>query len=415
MRYSILDGFRGFFLVFMAVVHVNEIFGVTLGKLNHHYAGWVEDAQGFVFLSGLVVGLHYGKLLIKRSYRDMSQAIWRRVRTIYSHQLGLIMIFSAAAASLALLDPGAHPTALAPYSSGDPVFLLSSVLLVDASMHMGILPMYIYFMIFSPPVLLAFHRGLALPVAFLCILIWFVAQVGLIDVVQHGVESGLAAAGYTTELGIFFNVFGWQIIFFAGLFLGHRVAIGRLDLSPLREATHFYAFLVALGAIVFFAIFDRVVFWSLISDEYSRSVLTANQRQNFSLVYFVNFAAVLYAVTWIVVAGPECGVRWLSTVARRVRWLFTRQFLVFLGQHSLHVFSFHILLVYLLACIFDGEPVSEAFGSLILITSVASLYLPAIGHAWLQRRSAASTGASRRLARVTNAESEVGPPLPSPR
>ncbi|MEO1294186.1 MAG: OpgC domain-containing protein, partial [Pseudomonadota bacterium] len=55
MRLPIIDGFRGFFLLFMMVIHTNDEVNSIIGKLNHHYFGWVENAQGFTFISGLVV------------------------------------------------------------------------------------------------------------------------------------------------------------------------------------------------------------------------------------------------------------------------------------------------------------------------------------------------------------------------
>lgn len=60
-RLTVIDGFRGFFLLFMGVFHFNTVLDTVLGKVNHHNVGWVEDAQGFVFISGLVVGLVYGR------------------------------------------------------------------------------------------------------------------------------------------------------------------------------------------------------------------------------------------------------------------------------------------------------------------------------------------------------------------
>ena len=37
--YEVLDGFRGFFLLFMMIIYADEIVDTILGKLNHHYFG----------------------------------------------------------------------------------------------------------------------------------------------------------------------------------------------------------------------------------------------------------------------------------------------------------------------------------------------------------------------------------------
>lgn len=66
MRITPIDGLRGFFLATMMLVHLAPWMESTLGHYTLHQLGWVEDAQGFVFLSGLVIGLVYGGLLLRR-------------------------------------------------------------------------------------------------------------------------------------------------------------------------------------------------------------------------------------------------------------------------------------------------------------------------------------------------------------
>lgn len=385
MRYRILDGFRGFFLIFMAVVHINSLTDVYIGKINHHYLGWVEDAQGFIFISGLVVGLHYGKIMVLRSYNDMSTAIWHRIRTIYSHQIGLIGIFFVSAILLAAI--GLHPRVLQPYTGeGGATFLFTSMFLVSGSMHMGILPMYIYFMALSPLLMKLFHLGYALPVAILSVWAWFVAQTGLMDVAETFIENTAAGAGYEVSLGIFFNVLGWQVIFYGGLYGGYMYVSGNFNLSFLKNSTFELPFFICVSMLVFFAIFDRLVFWELISDSYSYRFLQSNERGDFSLIYLINFVVMLYVIAWMIVAGPKCGIRAVECICKFAVWVFTRGFLVFLGRHSLHVFSFHLLLVYTMYAVLGGKVMSEMRGSIVLVMGVASIYLAAFGHAWLQRR-----------------------------
>jgi hypothetical protein len=74
-----------------------------------------------------------------------------------------------------------------------------------------------------------------------------------------------------------------------------------------------------------------------------------------------------------------------------VRWLFTRPFLTVLGQHSLHVFTFHILVYYVLATLMPLVELSSVGRAAVLVASVSSLYLAAFGHQWLQNREAERT------------------------
>ena len=66
-RVPLLDGLRGYFLVFMLLTH---LFGgaYALVRVNHAELGFVQDAQGFVFLSGLLVGALYGRRMERHGF-----------------------------------------------------------------------------------------------------------------------------------------------------------------------------------------------------------------------------------------------------------------------------------------------------------------------------------------------------------
>jgi hypothetical protein len=391
MRYPIIDGFRGFFLIFMMVIHLNIELDTLLGRLNHHYLGWVEDAQGFVFISGFVVGLVYGGLLLRRSANVMRDAIWARIRTIWGHQAALVLLFLLGAFVLSAL--GIAASVLRPYQSDPVAFTTASLLLVSGSKHMGILPMYIWFMAITPLVLRLFVSGHSASVLVSSVLCWMFAQTGLLDQVTQQVQKALAAGGYPIKIGIFFNIFGWQVLFFGGLWLGFRTAQGRLDLSFLKDRSWTAAAVVAMVGVVAFALLDRLIYWQLISDEFSRRFLLTASRQDFSPVHLINFGLDLFLMTWLLVAGRESGVWVFSWMSGIVRWIFTRPALVFLGQHSLHVFSFHLAVVYAIAVIFDGSPPGEVTGTIVLLLATLSLWLPAYLHARTQAAQRARSAA----------------------
>ncbi len=387
MRLNILDGFRGVFLVFMVVVHLNEVFDVTLGKLNHHYFGWVEDAQGFVFISGLVVGLVYGRILIGRGFDLMRQAVYRRARTIYSHQAALILLF----ATIALLwRSGSEPGVLTHYAEAPFAFVTASLALVSGSMHLGILPMYIWFMLATPLVLRAFAKGRAAVVFAVMAGLWLFAQTGLTDVLLAQGEDVLRQLGSPIPLGIFFDVTAWQIVFFSGLFAGWLLANDRLDLSLLKTNTARRVAGVALVVTLFLGVYDRIIFDDWISADFSSAILATIDRGAFSPIYLVAFAADLYLVVWLMVAGSENSFGIVRLMATTLRQVVTWKPLVFLGQHSLHVFTWHILIAYAASIAIEKGEVSELEGSILLLAGVASLLIPASFHAWLQRRERAA-------------------------
>jgi hypothetical protein len=385
VRLSIVDGFRGFFLLFMGVAHFNSELETTLGKFNHHHLGWVEDAQGFVFISGLIVGLVYGRKFLKTStLREAFAPVIARCKTIYLHQAGLILILLAAAL---LLGPYA-PTQLLPYQETPASFTLTSLLLVSASMHMGILPMYIAFLLLTPLAFRMLQRDWVFPFALLVLLGWTFAQTGLSEELRDRLVAALAARGVTVELGIYFHPLAWQALFFAGLYFGFEKARDRLDLGFLGQEQYRVGFFIALGATVFLAVFDRIVGWDLFGHAYTAAVEGRTERAWLAWIYPPAFFIALFMTVWLLGPGRRDANRLVAATGRLTEWVFTRRPLVFLGQHSLHVFSWHILVTYALATLVQNVPLGEAARSAILIVSVASLFLAAQAHVWMQRRDA---------------------------
>jgi len=375
LRISIIDGFRGFFLLFMMIIHLNLELDTTLGKLNHHYFGFVEDAQGFVFISGFVVGLVYTGILLRRSFSALRRAIFSRIFTIWTHQVGLILAFLAAAFVLARF--GVYPSILAPYNQEPVFFPLASAALTTASKHMGILPMYIYFMIATPLALKAFERGYAPAVLAVSILSWMIGQSGILDWLSVISSAFASDLGIELRFGIFFNILSWQTIYFLGLWLGYLSAQKRLSLEFLKAPGYQLAAMVSAILFIYFGILDRAVHWVWVSEEFSNSFRAQEVRADFSTVHVVNFLTDLFLISWIVYVGRGCGVKSVELVSRFIHWIFTRPALVFLGQHSLHVFSFHLIVVYLVAIIYDEGPPNEFIGSIVLILGALSLYIPA--------------------------------------
>ncbi len=392
MRITIIDGFRGFFLVFMMIMHSNEVLKATIGKLNHHYFGWVEDAQGFVFLSGLVVGLVYGGRMIRKGNAVMKSAVWQRIRTIWSHQASLILIFLVAAL---LLPAGIGNGILRFYQNEPVVFTTASMMLVTGSRHMGILPMYIFFMMVTPFVLRKLAAGQFATLATLSISLWLFAQTGITDVLTVYAETLAAEAGHPIRFGIFFNVFAWQIVFFGGLAIGYLMASNQLKTEFLYRPEVENAVWVALGAIICLGLLDRAVFDRWISEDFTNQFLSSVDRGNFSALFLLAFCLDLFVIVWLLGPGQTARSRLLSSTSRLFHRVFTWRPLVFLGQHSLHVFSAHILLVYILWLTLYGVEIPPLIANGMLLLSPLPLYLAAYGHAWLTEGKGSGKAATR--------------------
>lgn len=385
-RLQTIDGFRGFFLLFMGIVHFNGVLDSILGKLNHHRFGWVQDAQGFVFISGLVVGLVYGKKFLRKpTVSAIYGPILGRIGTIYSHQAALILIMLIAAL---VLGPYA-PSNLGPYQREPIAFTLSSLMLVTASTHMGILPMYIFYLLATPFALYALARGYVVPYFLAMLLAWLFAQTGLIEFALERLSAGLLNWDIDLNFGIGFEAFAWQVFFFGGLYFGFKMAQGKLDLEYLHENQYRVAFFMCLAAAFFLGMFFRTVQWEGFGPEYSAIFKARDDRGLLTFIYPIAFVVDLFLVVWLLRVGATDKQKWVRMISAGFAWVFSRRFLVVLGQHSLHVFSFHILVFYVLATVVPHLELNALGRAGLLIASTASLYLAAYGHAWLKAREAA--------------------------
>lgn len=379
MRLTAIDGFRGIFLVFMMIIHANDILNTTLGKLNHHYFGWVEDAQGFVFMSGMVVGLVYGGRFIKYGFDTMRRDIWTRIKTIYSHHFFLIFLFTLITFTLSF-GAASVPAVLHSYAAEPILFPVLSAFMVTGSAHMGILPMYIIFMVATPYALRLLNARRYITYGVIIAICWAFAQTRLPDAFVGGSEAFFEDAGYALNLGIFFNVLGWQALFFAGLFIGFLMASKRLDTSFIRTPEMRQVFLICVVLFFFFGVYDRIVFDNWISDEFSNAIKAEVDRGNLSTIYVITFAIDLLIVVWMLGPGVMDGNKIISIASRILTSVVTWRPFVFLGQHSLHVFSSHIIIVYIIFSFFDGARVSEPIGAVIIVLSLAILYMTAFLH-----------------------------------
>ena len=390
MRLTILDGFRGFFLLFMAVVHLDGVVDVTLGKINHHALGWVEDAQGFVFISGFVVALVYGGTLVRRGEGAMRTALWARMRLIWLYHAALVLFILASA--LLLQAFGQEPNIAAPFRAEPVIFPLLSLALVSSGTFMDILPLYLWFMLLTPWALgmIRADRTPALAVAMAGL--WLLAQTGAGPWAVAALERSLeAATGREWTIGLGFNPLGWQVVYFIGLWLGMRQAEGRLDLALLKGPAARAAFPWVVGLVAGLAVLDLVVSRALISPELSGAVWAKVLRDDFSEIYLLAFLADLFIIAWLLNAADDWDLAWARAAGRGLRWLFTRPALVFLGQHSLQVFAWHVAVAYLIDFAVDRDTGGEAGGTLILIAGTLSIYIPA----WLHARHVAARRAQK--------------------
>jgi hypothetical protein len=221
-----LDALRGLFLVWMTLTHLPTHFS----DLVNQPFGFVSSAEGFVFLSALLVA----RLYIHQAMQDeagLRVKLWRRSLKIYGYHLLMLTLAFTVAAGLAVTT---HRTAIYNllnfYIAHPFVAIVGSVLLIYCPPLLDILPMYVIFLAGSPLVLSAAVRWGWNRIIACSLAIWLLAQFGLRELAHNAVVHITHLPIPLQETGAF-NLFAWQWIWIAGMWLGAKSAEGRLPMS----------------------------------------------------------------------------------------------------------------------------------------------------------------------------------------
>jgi hypothetical protein len=222
-----LDALRGLFLVWMTLTHLPTRFSDFVNQP----VGFVSSAEGFVFLSALLVGRIYIRELIQND-AGVRLKLWKRSLKIYAYHLLMLTFAFTIAAAFAVHTHKVALTNLLDFYLAHPfVAIVGSILLLYCPPLLDILPMYVTFLFFTPLLLSASLRMGWRRILALSGVVWLLAQFGLRDEFHNQVVHLTHLPIPLQETGAF-NLFAWQAVWIVGLWLGAKSATGPL---PLRR------------------------------------------------------------------------------------------------------------------------------------------------------------------------------------
>jgi hypothetical protein len=205
-----LDALRGGMLILIVIDHVPSL----VGALSYQFLGFVSFAEGFVLLSGFVLGHAYHHRLGRQNMFELQRHGAARALKIYIYQAALI--------SVILIGLLVGFFTQERFQSWMPLFcnqplkaFILGILLVYQPRFLDVLPMYCLFNLAAPAVVKAFSKGGALAVLIVSLAIWICAQCGL---TSKAIASLLP--NNLLDLGDF-DLFGWQLLFVTGLLFGY--------------------------------------------------------------------------------------------------------------------------------------------------------------------------------------------------
>ena len=329
-----IDALRGVFLVWMTLTHLPT----HLSDLVNEPFGFVSSAEGFVFLSALLVA----RLHIRQAAEAgaaLRTKLWKRALRIYGYHLILLACAFTMTATFAVT---AHNLALINllnfYLAHPFPAIVGSLLLIYCPPLLDILPMYVIFLLITPFLLaIAARRGWK-GILLASGSVWLLAQFGLRAWVHHVVVHVTTLQIPLQDTGSF-NLFAWQMVWVSGLCIGGTSAQeGYSFRRPPR-------FVYQVSAFV--CIFFIGVRYNWLGNHLTQQTLGMQldkwQIGPLRLVNLIAFACVIY---------------WLRKLLTR---LFLIEPFIMLGKASLHVFCAHLAFVFVGLALLYGT-VSQLHG-----------------------------------------------------
>ena len=377
-RLDVIDGMRGYFLVFMLINHLVFAGGYWLVEINHRQFTFVEDAQGFVFLSGLLIGMVYARRMLKEGYAAGRDKIWARAFELYRYAMALVFVIFVA--RMILPDaPQIWANWLGERGFNDPLRMGSIATFLFQPTYMDILPQYIVYMVFAPALVWLCVTDRWMIVAIGSLIVWMAGQLGLHRGLTFPVDALLGGGPEQEGMRASFNLLGWQIVFFSGLIAGALTSVNKVKWTEVFSPEKTFIPLTALAICLFFLPLRIATAHGFMPDFMLQKFATMEVRADFGPVYLLNFAAVAAGLAWLLIAGPRHKNVYVQRVSAFLTGLFTLSYLRLLGRHSLQVYVWHVIIVFAVYYVDGHTPeMSQLTKTAIAFVSIALLSLPAI-------------------------------------
>ncbi|MDE1464257.1 OpgC domain-containing protein [Spartinivicinus poritis] len=362
-----IDCFRGWMLLIMTVDHLLFLpFAYLDGwsEITYGFAGYVTAAEGFFLLSGLVSGVVFTKVIENKSFKYAQRKLWYRARELYFWHL---LCFISAALIIfcfpAITSDWAKNPYMTEFVENPLISMIMGAFFTSLPNFLDIIPVYVLFLIVTPFILNRLVLGKFRVILFCSVIFWILAQLRPQQFLLSGIKSWLPILPWNFG---YFEIFAWQLIFILGIVLGYYLVKGTLSIPKSTSLL-------------------------LISLVFTIFMLCHRHSSYFQLVLPLQ-------ESWISVSslGP---LRLLNTVAlgyvlfraaSQFPNYFNQKAFIYLGQHSLYVFTYHIIFLYTLTLFrMQISELNFVVQMIIFGCCLASLWAPAYVHSrWIARKKA---------------------------
>jgi len=330
-----LDYLRGLIMLLVIATHL-EYFSI-FSMFAWERIGLISSAEGFVTLSGMVLGLVYRKKLLQIGFWQATWSLWKRAFQLYRVNLAIILsILLLSHLSFVNVNEVTHwinPVSKQAYPLFPPEqsswkdILASTALLQIGPHQFQIIGFYCIVLVLAPMALLLLHYNLT---PLLMLTSWAIYLINSIDHLK------VTAALFERA----FPLLTWQVLFFNGMIIGyhhHKVfdfLSCRITITPVVTA--------AISALMFLLLAQHnpnPIFWPLDSlsildsSVYSHLYFQWFDKTTLGIGRIINNVALFVVMFYLL-------TQYWAIFNRFFGWL-----LIPFGQASLYVFIIHVYLI----------------------------------------------------------------------
>lgn len=319
-RDRVIDVLRGLCILMMVTSHLdaNSSFTVLL-----HIQKYVTGASGFVFLSGLVLGMVSRRRAAREAIADTNRRIWRRAAQLWLVHCVLMLNLLCFRQTTGRLAGEQGLPSITELGGWMPTIGLVLSLRVQPYI-MSVLPMYIVFLCITPLALAALRKKAFGPYLLTMALFYIAAQGGY----------GPLHSTHVFRCESYFYLGAWQLLFFTGLLTGYY----RQELHQSVWAKH-QRTLLRICMVMFLSLFVLTTCerfhlgpFAALSTPWHNFLLGKRTLGPLRVIYFVSALLLVFKL--------------FATLLRQNRLRQPLAWMEMLGRNSLYCFILHTVLAY---------------------------------------------------------------------
>ncbi len=369
-RIPYVDGLRGYLIYSMTLSHLGFLGPNLFTHLSHKTFSIFFTGEGFMALSGLMVGY-----ILYRPYirHGLGKTLGNSLRRSWKIVKYYVAVYVLCALPLLFVDLQSHALLGDYFRLRDPIEITSFGLFLGSvyrPLMFDILYLYIILIGLTPLLIwVALRFGIA-TLASISFGLWVTVQYQLPQKVT--VKIGEMFQVDPAHLFGNFSIFAWQFPFVVGVILGMATASNPDRWPAIFDWLRTHVFGLAAGLCVVFAVFNLLALVGPLNIGY----LFFSNYLTLSPLTLLNFICFCLVLVMLLHPPTPQAHRLTVTLHQGLAWLLNSRLLTVVGSNSLLTFSASVVLTYWVVA---AKPYLETLGySLAINTLVFSVVIALI-------------------------------------